>query len=266
MASNDAPLLVNGVVLTVNDLPKLSGFYEQVIGLDRISGDGESTQLGKDGHVLVELRKDAKARHLPHEAGLFHTAFLLPDRGALGGWLGFAAQHGLRLDGASDHLVSEALYLHDPEGNGIEIYADRPRSQWQTNENGIAMATLALDLQSLLKAAPGEWRGAPSGTVVGHVHLQIGDIPQVEDFMATCLGMKRVSRIPSASFFSTGGYHHHLAGNIWNSRGTGKRSNDAAGLCEVVLGADAALAAKLGATPIEDPWGNRFRVTAKPAS
>lgn len=265
MATSDAPLSVQNVALTVNDLQKTGDFYQSVIGLDRLSSDGEAMVLGKDGLPLVELRRDAKARPRPQEAGLFHTAFLLPDRTALGRWLRFAAEAGLRLDGASDHLVSEALYLRDPEGNGIEIYVDRPRAMWTKNGDQIVMDTLPLDIQALLRLADQPWSGAPTGTVVGHVHLQVGDIPTVEGFMSEKLGMQRVAHIPSASFFSTGGYHHHLAGNIWNSRGAGRRSPDAAGLAEVVLAADQT-AANFAGTEVEDPWGNRFRMIAKPAA
>ena len=214
MATNDAPIAVESVTLTVNDLPKVADFYQRVIGLQHLTGDGESASLGIDGRTLIELRRDAQAQFRPHEAGLFHTAFLLPDRDALGRWLRFAADTGLPLEGASDHLVSEALYLRDPEGNGIEIYVDRPRAMWTKNGDQIVMDTLPLDIQALLRLADQPWSGAPSGTVVGHVHLQVGDIPTVEGFMADKLGMQRVAHIPSASFFSTGGYHHHLAGNI----------------------------------------------------
>lgn len=265
MATSDAPLSVQNVVLTVNDLQKTGDFYESMIGLDRLSADAETMVLGKDGLPLIELRRDANARFRPHEAGLFHTAFLLPDRAWLGRWLRFAMENGLQLDGASDHLVSEALYLRDPEGNGIEIYADRPRAMWTRNGNQIVMDTQPLDVLALLRQADRPWTGAPSGTVVGHVHLQVGDLPTVDSFMTDTLGMQRVAHLPSASFFSTGGYHHHLAGNVWNSRGAGRRSADSTGLAEVVLAAHRNPATFAGMTT-EDPWGNRFRVIAKPAA
>ncbi len=125
------------------------------------------------------------------------------------------------------------------------------------------MDTIALDLQGLMAASRDPWRGAPEGSVVGHVHLQVGDVAQAEDFYMNSLAMDRTAHIFGASFFATGGYHHHLAGNIWNSRGAGTRSQDSAGLSEVVLQADASSMARLGATTFVDPWGTAFRIEAK---
>lgn len=263
MATSDAPLQVGRVVLTVNDLGKVGDFYQDIIGLQRLSGDASAMVLGVDDAPLVELRRDGAARLRPNEAGLFHTAFLLPDRQALGSWLRFAAEGGTRLDGASDHLVSEAVYLHDPEGNGIEIYADRPRDRWDQNGAEVRMDTVALDLPGLLRASRGPWQGAPAGTVVGHVHLQVGDVAQAEEFYMNSLGMDRSAHVFGASFFASGGYHHHLAGNIWRSRGAGKRSADAAGLTELVMAADPGVLAALRAQEFVDPWGTRIRVEAK---
>ena len=259
MATSDAPVSVSRVVLTVRDLDRVGDFYQRAIGLDRIAGDAETLVLGQGALPLVELRRDAAARSYPAEAGLFHTAFLLPTRADLGRWLRHAAGQGLRLEGASDHLVSEALYLRDPEGNGIEIYVDRPRDQWDTDGTRVRMATEALDLAELARVQ-GEWKGVPDGSVIGHVHLQVGDIPQAEAFYAGELGLDLSSRLGSASFYATGGYHHHLATNIWNSRGAGQRSESSAGLAEVVLDADPA---RLAAGAIIDPWGNRITVQAK---
>ena len=263
MATSDAPLQVGRVVLTVNDLEKVGGFYQDSIGLQRLSGDGAEMVLGVDDRPLLALRRDRAARLRPNEAGLFHTAFLLPERAALGSWLRFAADGGLRLDGASDHLVSEAVYLHDPEGNGIEIYADRPRETWARNGAEVRMDTVALDVPGLLAASDRPWRGAPLGTVVGHVHLQVGDVARAEEFYMNRLGMDRTAHVFGASFFASGGYHHHLAGNIWRSRGAGVRSADAAGLSEVVLEADPAVMQALGAGSFSDPWGTRITVEAK---
>ena len=263
MATSDAPLQVGRVVLTVNDLGKVEGFYRDIIGLQRLSGDASAVVLGVEGAPLVELRRDSAARLRPNEAGLFHTAFLLPDRQDLGSWLRFAAEGGMRLDGASDHLVSEAVYLHDPEGNGIEIYADRPRASWEQSGAEVRMDTVALDLQGLLGASRGAWQGAPAGTVVGHVHLQVGDVAQAEEFYMNSLGMDRSAHVFGASFFASGGYHHHLAGNIWNSRGAGMRSAGATGLTELVMAADPGVLAALGAQEFVDPWGTRNSDEAK---
>ncbi len=263
MATSDAPLQIGRVVLTVNDLGKVGDFYQDTIGLQRLSGDAAGMVLGVDDAPLLELRRDIAARFRPQEAGLFHTAFLLPDRRALGSWLRFAAESGLRVDGASDHLVSEAVYLRDPEGNGIEIYVDRPRDSWDRNGAEVRMDTVALNLQDLLAAGRDPWRGAPEGTVVGHVHLQVGDVARAEDFYMNRLGMDRTAHVFGASFFASGGYHHHLAGNIWNSRGAGPRSADATGLSELVLAADAGVLAALEAREFVDPWGTKIRVEGK---
>ncbi|SMG36186.1 VOC family protein [Paracoccus sp. J56] len=263
MATSDAPIQVSRVALIVNDLDRVGDYYRSVIGLERISGSGKETVLGAAGLPLVELRQDRAARHRPREAGLFHTAFLLPDRTALGRWLRHVAELGIVLDGASDHLVSEAIYLRDPEGNGIEIYADRPRDSWQHTGSGVQMDTIPLDLQGLLRAADGPWTGAPEGSVVGHVHLQVGDVAEAERFYMDQLGMDRMAHMPGASFFATGGYHHHLAGNIWHSRGAGLRSADSTGLAEVVLAADPDRLQALGAETFRDPWGTAIRIEPK---
>lgn len=259
MATSDAPVSISRVALTVRDLDRVGDFYQRAIGLDRIAGDAGTLLLGEGDLPLLELRRDPAARAYPNAAGLFHTAFLLPSRGDLGGWLHHAERLGLRLDGASDHLVSEALYLRDPEGNGIEIYADRPRSEWQTDGTHVRMATVALDLPDLLDAAR-DWTRAPTGTVIGHVHLQVGEIAAAEAFYHETLRLDIAERMPSASFYATGGYHHHLATNVWHSRGAGPRSPDSTGLAEVVLSAAPDRADMLGQAGFADPWGNRILI------
>lgn len=270
MASSDAPIEIGHVVLTVRDLDRLSDFYERTVGLARLASDGETARLGAGGRALLELRRDPAARVSgPREAGLFHTAFLLPDRADLGALLNHYAQTGARLDGASDHGVSEALYLSDPEGNGIEIYADRPRAAWKRGAGGIEMGTERLDIRDLQRAATGAWAGAPEGTVVGHVHLRVGAIPAAEAFYTGTLGMDLVTRYPGGSFYATGGYHHHLATNIWQSRGAGPRDYPSTGLAEVALSAEPAAYARLAARAeggaLTDPWGTRFVLGQKPA-
>ena len=265
MATSDAPVSVSRVVLTVRDLDRVGDFYQRAIGLDRIAGDGETLMLGQGALPLVELRRDTAARSYPTEAGLFHTAFLLPARADLGRWLRHAAGLGLRLEGASDHLVSEALYLRDPEDNGIEIYADRPRDQWDTDGTRVRMATEPLDLNELVRVS-GVWKGVPEDTVIGHVHLQVGDVGAAERFYTGPLGFDLTSNMPSASFYATGGYHHHLATNIWRSRGAGARSADSAGLTELVLSANADRAQALGTSGFVDPWGNRITIAPRAAA
>ncbi|WP_134679562.1 VOC family protein [Paracoccus ravus] len=263
MASSDGPIQIGRVALRVKDLHKVSAFYQRIIGLAYLRGDGEQHILGVGDLALLDLRSDRAARHHSNEAGLFHTAFLLPDRVALGSWLRFAAANRVSLDGASDHLVSEALYLHDPEGNGIEIYADRPRDDWRHHGGEVVMDTRPLDLAALQRIGSDDWQAAPNGTVIGHVHLQVGNIAKAEDFYTSRLGMDRTSHRPGASFFGSGGYHHHLAGNIWNSRAAGQRRPDTAGLAEIVLQADATRLDQLGAGSLADPWGTEFRIEAK---
>ncbi|WP_172293239.1 VOC family protein [Pseudoruegeria sp. HB172150] len=269
MATSSAPLEIGRVVLKVRDLDTVGGFYEQALGLAPINRNGESATYGTGDRVLLELHGDTAApRGSPREAGLFHTAFLLPSRADLGAWLHHAAETRVPLQGASDHLVSEALYLADPEGNGIEIYVDRPRDQWTVKDGQIAMATEPLDLNDVASSATAPWSGVPDGTVVGHVHLQVGALDPSEEFIKQSLGMDLTTRYPGANFFSSGGYHHHLAGNIWNSRNAGTRTPEATGLTEVeILGTPAGLAnaALQPGAVLTDPWGTRFHITQKEA-
>jgi len=269
MATSDAPLQIGRVALTVRDLGAVARFYQHALGLQTLSGDGETMTLGAGGRPLLELRRDTAARPPSgREAGLFHTAFLLPARADLGRWLAHAVEARIPLQGASDHLVSEAVYLADPEGNGIEIYVDRPRAEWSMTPGGIRMATEPMDHAGVLAAAGGSrWAGMPEGSVVGHVHLQVGDLPQTEGFYGRTLGMALTSRYRGANFFGSGGYHHHLGTNIWNSQGAGPRPPGTAGLAEVVLLADAAeraaIEARAGGLALHDPWGTAITVAAR---
>ncbi|MEO1961679.1 MAG: VOC family protein [Paracoccus sp. (in: a-proteobacteria)] len=247
---------IDHVALTARDLPGMADFYQAVIGLAPLGGDGETRRLGAGGRLLLELRADPAAKPRdPRHAGLFHTAFLLPGRADLARWLRHAESTGTRLSGASDHGVSEALYLADPEGNGIEISRDRPAGQWNRAGGRIGMFTRRLDLDDLAGVADGPWRGAPEDSLVGHVHLQVGELPPAEDFMRGDLGLNRTFEAPGGAWYGWDGYHHHLACNVWNSRAAGHRDPAMAGLAEVVL----ADPARSGAV-MTDPWGTRFRV------
>lgn len=274
MATSDAPLEIGHVALTVRDLETVGAFYQSALGLVPLSQDGETLRLGTGTRTLLELRHDPAARPAsPREAGLFHTAFLLPTRADLGRWLAHAAETGLRLQGASDHLVSEAVYLADPEGNGVEVYVDRPRADWPMTAGGLQMASDPMDYAGVLAAAGGSrWAGIPAGSVVGHVHLQVGALDAAEAFYAGTLGMALAVRYPGAHFFGAGGYHHHFGTNIWNSRGAGRRASGGTGLAEVGLRAGpaelAAIAARAGVAPegplaLQDPWGTAITVAAK---
>jgi catechol 2,3-dioxygenase len=207
----------------VADIDALSEFYERVVGLRSVERDGSLARLGPDGgETLVELLSSPTAPPAPgFSTGLFHLAILVPDRAELGRSLRRVIENGWRLSGASDHLVSEALYLNDPEGNGIEIYRDRPRDQWGHTGGEIRMATIPLDLDAVLAEAGDEAaNGAPAGTTMGHVHLRVADIPAAEGFYNGALGLEvTVRSYPGALFLSAGGYHHHVGVNTWQSQG-----------------------------------------------
>lgn len=255
MATSDAPIKISRVSLTVNDLDRMANYYQSVLGLQLLHSGGEIRQLGVEGNMLLELRLDRHARQYPSEAGLFHNAFLLPGRADLGCWLRHISLMAIPLTGATDHGVSEALYLRDPEGNGIEVYVDRPRKNWIFDGGEVQMGSKKIDFDELYGASLGTWRGAPSGTVIGHVHLQVGNLEEADIFFQDQLGMTRTAKGHSAGFYAWGGYHHHLAGNIWNSRGAGKRSADATGLAEIELAvSEDAPSLKAGGV-FTDPWG-----------
>ena len=224
------------VRLTVSALDRSRVFYEQAIGL-RVSELSDGTlALGVAGEPpLVELRGDSSAPRLNRRApGLYHLAILVPTRRDLAFALARLAQARWPLDGASDHLVSEALYLSDPDGNGIEIYRDRPREEWRRSGDQLEMATLPLDLDGLieeLRDASELQDQAPAGTRIGHVHLQVADIAEAEAFYHGVLGFDVMVRgYPGALFVSAGGYHHHIGLNTWHSAGSAPALEGSVGL------------------------------------
>ena len=231
------------VRLTVADLERSRAFYERAIGLRATERDDGTLAFGVPGEQpLVELRGDSSAPGLERRAtGLYHLAILVPSRTDLALALARLAEARWPLDGASDHLVSEALYLSDPDGNGIEIYRDRPRDEWRQVDGQLAMGTLPLDLDSVLGELSGVTEAqplAPAGTRMGHVHLQVSDIPAAERFYSGVLGFDVTVRgYPGALFVSAGGYHHHLGLNTWHSRGAAPPAPGAIGLrdFEIVL-------------------------------
>ncbi|MFC3704924.1 VOC family protein [Devosia honganensis] len=268
-----APLRVGRVRLKVRDLDAVSSFYRSILGLTQIERDDRRAVLGQDRTPLLVLEADpALVSGDRRQAGLFHTAFLMPTRADLAHWVRYIAEGGVRLQGASDHIVSEAFYLADPEGNGIEVYADRPVSRWRDARGDIRMATEPLDVQDLLAAAQsGGWAGFPENGSIGHVHLQVGDTAAADRFYRDVLGFDIAADYPGASFYGSGGYHHQLAGNIWNSRGAARRPEGMAGLDAVEIIArnaadietivararQAGMEPEAGAegTLLRDPWG-----------
>jgi len=274
-ASAPEPLRIGGVALAIRDLDRVATFYREVVGLELIAREDGLVRLGANGCGFLDLlhRPDALPDD-PATAGLFHTAYLLPSRADLGGWLAHFGQLGQRLDGAADHLVSEAAYLRDPEGNGIEVYADRPRAEWRWHDDGqgrrVEMANRPLDAQGLLRAAT-PWAGAPPGTHIGHVHLRVGDIGEARRFYGDALSIDVTAIWDSAAFLSTGGYHHHIAANTWSSAGASLRNPVRAGLASVTLDvADQAVWAGiaertgLDGHSLSDPWGTvlQLRIAA----
>lgn len=267
-----APMRVGTVRIKVRDLDTVSGFYQSVLGLAEIARNGREATLGQGQAPLLVLEADpALTPGDRRQAGLFHTAFLMPTRADLAHWVGHIREAGVRLQGASDHIVSEAFYLADPEGNGIEVYADRPVARWRGADGNIAMATEPLDVQDLLASATkGGWAGFPESGSIGHVHLQVGDTVAADRFYRDILGFDIAADYPGASFYGSGGYHHQLAGNVWNSRGAARRPQGMAGLDTVeIIVRDAADIEKIAAraqsagiepesgaqgTVLRDPW------------
>ena len=207
---------MGAVELQVTDLEQSLEFYRDFLGFADISSNADSAMLGVDGTPLVELRSGAKSKMRGRRLGLYHFAILLPDRPSLGSALEHLVRNGLH-PGASDHLVSEALYLNDPDGLGIEIYRDRPRAEWNVAGRQLSMATDPLDFDAVLHAGRDEqWAGMPSGTMIGHVHLHVGNIEAARAFYHDAVGLDVIVwSYPGALFLSAGGYHHHLGTNTW---------------------------------------------------
>lgn len=210
---------IGGTRLRVGDLARSLAFYRDVLGFTAtpVSENVTALAAGSAAPILTLVEQKDAVRKPPRSTGLYHAAILTPSRPALGKVLRrlFDAQYPL--DGASDHLVSEALYLSDPDGNGLEIYRDRPRGEWRYAGTQLQMDTRRLDLESLLNDAdPSAYTAIPDGTVIGHMHLHVSDLAQAEAFYAGLLGFDVVVRgYPGALFFSAGGYHHHLGTNTW---------------------------------------------------
>lgn len=235
----DASLALGPVALAVRDVERTGAFYREVLGLEPHEGSDATVRYGpRDGEPLVELLPAAVTADPPRgprrPPGLFHTAILLPTRADLGRWLRQAhAATGGRL-GQADHLVSEAFYLDDPEGNGVEVYRDRPRAEWKrdpADPDRIRMATDPADIEGIVAAAGSEaWQGAPAGTSVGHVHLRVSELGPARAFWCDVLGFEVMATYPGALFLARDGYHHHIGLNTWQSAGQPPAPDGAPGL------------------------------------
>jgi catechol 2,3-dioxygenase len=254
--------VIGRVRLRVADVDRVRSYYERTIGLKPLPSEDGVVALGADVPV-VELVGDPDAPPAPPgTTGLFHLALLVPDRPSLARAVKRVVGSGERFTGASDHFVSEALYLRDPEGNGIEIYRDRPRTEWEYEPSGeLRMGTVALDIDSVMAELPGgDDPGMPEGTVMGHVHLHVADLGAAEEFYAGRLGLDvTVRSYPGALFLSRDGYHHHVGLNTWQGPGAPPPPPGSRGLEHFSVAGD--LDADLA-----DPSGNRVLVrTSTPA-
>jgi catechol 2,3-dioxygenase len=274
---------VGAVRLQVSDLPRSLEYYERVVGLRVLDRDAESARLAPrdDERTLVELHTRPGITPGRRGAlGLYHFAILVPDRAALARFAAHLAALDVRI-GAADHLVSEALYLWDPDGLGIEVYADRPRETWQHRARQLVMATDPLDVTGLVAAGGGRpWEAMPPGTVVGHVHLHVGDLRTADAFYHRALGFDRmVWDYPGALFLAAGGYHHHLGTNTWSPEPPAQPDEARLLEWELVVPAEADVAAaaeslrRSGHAPEQagaawtatDPWGTTLRLTSSAA-
>lgn len=250
---------ITGVALRVNDLDRMVTFYENVVGLSVFKKDKETATLGIGTKLMLELHLDPHATQQADAPGLFHTAFLLPSRGDLGAWLGQAIRQKAQLDGASNHGMSEAIYLTDPEGNGVEICADSPSHSWIGPDGKLRGGSKMLDVQELLSSSP-IWKGTPTDTRIGHVHLQVGNLNVAHDVFAYQLSLDVMSKMPGMGFYGTGGYHHHFGVNTHHSRGIDKPEGVATGLISIGLEFEDS---KNLPEVIDAPWGTRFEINKR---
>jgi len=279
--SIDPRARIGAVELTVDDLDREREFYERTVGLRTLaSSDGRASMGPAGGPAILELVADPGAPpRSPGTTGLFHFAILVPTRADLAAALHRVGDSGWRFSGASDHLVSEALYLSDPEHNGVEIYRDRPREEWDYDDGQIRMATIALDVAGVAGALDGADPASPmtSATRIGHVHLNVSDLVSTESFYAGGLGLDVTVRgYPGALFLAAGGYHHHIGANTWVGEGAPPPPPGALGLrrFEILVsssdeleavekrlrGAGHEVSADAGAIAAVDPSGNQVRV------
>ncbi|QMU29664.1 VOC family protein [Adhaeribacter radiodurans] len=230
------------VTLRTQQLPVLTSFYEQVMGLQVIEQESNKIHLSANGQhpaLLVLEQDDTAPRQNPQQPGLFHVAYLVSSRLELARWWQHFSQTGWPVQGFGDHRVSEAIYLADPDGNGIEIYADRPRSTWPIQNGQVQMTTEPVDIEGLLREIPvpdKPWSGIAAETGIGHIHLQVSNLNQARQFYHQLLGFAIMQEsYPGALFVAAGGYHHHIGLNTWRSRNAASRNPAATGLASFVI-------------------------------
>ncbi|MCW2307471.1 VOC family protein [Rhodobium gokarnense] len=275
-------MFIDRAGLRVRNLEGTILFYRQVIGLEVLSRTEHGALLGAGGAGFLELERDPGAAPAPvGAAGLYHLAFEMPTRPDLARWIVHAARHRIPVSGLADHRVTESVYLDDPEGNGIEVYASRPEAEWMWTGGQVAMGVFDLDLDPLLKLVDRSeeaYAGAPAAMRIGHIHLRVGDLAAAERFYSDLLGFDVTRRASGVVFLSSGKYHHHVAVNVWESAGAGRRGETDLGLSwfSVAIADRPALddrKARLrsagvpfrsiaGGIDVEDPWGNRVRLRA----
>lgn len=274
------------VALTVADLKRSLEFYTNAIGLELLSSVASTATMGAGHRPLLQLHEQVGATAWPRGGrsytGLYHFALLLPTRADLGRWLRHWLELALPAPGQGDHLVSEAFYLEDPDGHGIEIYRDRPRDEWRWHDGRVVMTTDPVDVRGVLVAAGNEtadWSGLPAGTTLGHIHLQVHDISDSSRFYHQLLGFDVMASMPSALFFAAGGYHHHIGMNVWHSKGASSAPEQSVRLLHytVDLPSDQALevirmrldeagvatASTSEGFSVNDPAGNQVRFRAR---
>lgn len=272
------PMHIGQACLRVIDLPMMTDYYIGVLGFEKIEASERAVVLGAGGVPLLTLRRsEGIVREDPSSAGLYHIAYLMPSRKYLARWLVHAAMMQVPLDGFADHSVSEAIYLTDPEGNGIEVYSDRPKESWVWNNGVVTMGSKALDLDSIIPLADvtrDAYKAAPDLLRIGHIHLRVGDVGEAEAFYGSVIGLQSTRKgREDAAFYSSGGYHHHVAMNVWNSRGAGKRVSGTTGLEWFSVASDAVSveAVRMRASnpvltgegiSLLDPWGTEIRMIA----
>lgn len=274
------PAHVNAAALKVRDLDNMLAYYRQVLGLAVLDKTAERATLGAGGTPFLHLERRAGAElEAPTAAGLFHIAYLMPTRRDLARWLVHAATIQVPVDGFADHNVSEAIYLTDPEGNGIEVYSDRPKERWEWRDGLVTMGTNELDIDSIVALTDrtrDDYASAPEALRIGHIHLRVGDVARARTFYGTLLGLDSTrGNRPDAAFLSSGGYHHHVAVNSWNSRDAQKRDPGQTGLdwfsltvTDPVLFeaqkkrlSDAGIGVEKDSIySAEDPWGTNIRL------